>query len=180
MSDLTSSNATFHFPDLNKQGNYDQDQQLSGPDAVRNAVEEISGQATRSIRILSHDLEPLIYDQQPFLDNLLNMARGNRFASIQILVADSSLAVKRGHGLIRLARKLTSAMQFRILPQDYDSSRNVFLLVDQCGFVYRSDYSSMQGIMNAQCEFRSKILADEFDRAWELGQHDPQTQNIYI
>lgn len=180
MNEIKPGTSGFHFPDLAKQGNRAQDQILSNVEEIQQAVLTVSKLATRRIRILSHDLEPMIYDQQALVDNILALARGNRHATVQILVADSLPAVQRGHALIRLARKLTSALEFRILPEDYSTSRSAFMLADQCAFVFRSDYAAMQGILNPQCEFRSKILADEFERAWETGQHDPQTKNIYI
>jgi len=180
MSEFESPTPGFHFPDLARQGNREQDRILHDLEDIKQAVVTISGLATRSIRILSHDLEPQIYDQQALLDNLLTMARGNRHASIQIMTVDSLPAVRHGHGLIRLAKKLTTAIQFRLLPEEYSTSRSVFMLTDQCAFVYRSDHAATQGIMNSQCEFRSRILADEFDRAWELALPDPQTKNIYI
>ena len=170
----------FELPDFNKQGKADDDMPLHSADEFRNAASVITTSILRTIHIFTPDLEPEIYDTQDFLDNVLELCRGNRYASVKILVKDSSSAVKRGHGLIRLAQKLTSAIEIRNPVDEYLTINHAFMVTDSKSLMYRQELDSYKGFYNLDCEFRSKKLEELFNTAWEHALPDIETRNLHI
>lgn len=170
----------FELPDFNKQGKNDDDIPLHSADEFRDAAVVITTSILRTVNIFTPNLEPEIYDHQPFLDNILELCRGNRHASVKILVKDSSLAVKRGHGLIRLAQKLTSAIEIRNPVDEYLTINNAFMVTDSKSLIYRQQADSYNGLYNLRCEFRAKKLEDLFNTAWEHGVIDVETRNLHL
>lgn len=166
--------------DFHKQGKTDNDTVLSNLDEIKSACVTVADQALRSINIITPDLEPNIYDNQDFLDKLLNLCRGNRHARIQILVKDSTLAVKRGHGLIRLAQRLTTAIEVRNPLEEYLTQNSGFLLADNSAFVYRKNCDTPKAISNTDCKFRGNALQDLFNQVWEHSQLDDQIRRLFI
>lgn len=168
------------LPDFEKQGKNENDIILNDVDGFRTALLEVSKDTLRTINILTPDLEPAIYDYQPFLDNILELCRGNRHARVQILVQNSEPVIKRGHGLIRLAQRLTSAIEIRNPHEEYVSVRSAFMVADSQRFVYRENTETYRGIYNMDCRYRSKSLEELFTQMWEHSEADVQLRRLVI
>jgi len=166
--------------DFHKQGNAGDDLVLSTLDEIQTASVEVTAQALRNIYIVTPNLEPQIYDHQDLLDKMLSLCRGNRHANIRILVKDSSFAVKRGHGLIRLAQRLTTAIEVRKPMEEYLTQNSGFILADNSAFVYRENCNMQKGIINIDCKYRGNNLLDIFNQAWEHSQLDEQIRRLFI
>lgn len=170
----------FELPDFDRQGKADEDISLNSPDEFRDAGVVLTTSVLRTVHIFTPDLEPVVYDHQPFLDNILQLCRGNRHASVKILVKDSSSAIKRGHGLVRLAQRLTSAIEIRNPVDEYLSMNNAFLITDKRSLMYRPHTESYKGFYNISCEFRANKLEELFKTAWENAIPDIETRNLYL
>lgn len=170
----------FKIPDLHKKGNIDKDKVLRSKDNFRDAAIELAGTALKSINILTPNMEPEIYDNQLFLDNLLRLCRGNRHARVKILVSDSSWAVKHGHGVVRLSQKLTTAMEIRIPVDEYLNASSAFMVVDTKGLIFRQEIDNYRGIYNSECLYRAKHLDNLFTNIWEHSEEDIQLKKLYI
>lgn len=166
--------------DFHKQGKADDDTVLNDLDEIKVACVTVADLALRNIYIITPNLEPQIYDNPELLDKLLKLCRGNRHASVRILVKDSSVAIKHGHGLIRLAQRLTTAIEIRNPMEEYLTQNVGFLLADNTGFVYRENCDSHRGISNLDCKFRGNALLDLFNQAWEHSQLDNQIRRLFI
>lgn len=177
---MKSHEFTHPLNDLHKQGKADEDTALTDLNDIRAANLSVTEQALRHINIITPNLEPQIYDQQDFLDNLLKLCRGNRHASIRILVKDSSLSIKRGHGLIRLAQRLTTAIEIRNPMEEYLTQNYAYLLADNNAFVYRENGDLHKGICNLDCKYRGQELLELFNQIWEHSQLDDQIRRLFI
>ena len=169
----------FDASSFERQGNIENDRHLDNMEAIRDAVCDIAGTALRTIKIFTPDMERDLYDNDAFRDSLLKFARGNRHAQIQLLTTDSSTAIHHGHRLIRLAQEITSAMQIRNTPEDYQDTSISFILVDQSSFVFKPE-SSVQNAIVADCKHRAGKLLEFFTPAWEQATQDPQTRRFTI
>lgn len=170
----------FNLTDFERQGNIENDETFNSLDQLRSYVSLLASGASRTIQIYTPDLEPVIYDNQEFVDQLLSMARGNRHAKIQILVLDTSQALHYGHALLRLAHSLTSIIEIRIPSSEYQQDNLAFMLVDGKGFIYRPDTTTFNGIYNPDCRVRSQKLSEIFTTSWEHAEQDPQTRRLSI
>lgn len=168
---------TVQLPAYLRQGNNQDDQILLTLDALQQSLCDCAANAMRNVRICTPDLEADIYDHQPFVDALLSFVRGNRHARIQILVQDSSQAVKHGHRLIRLAQTISSSMEIRKTSADEKFLDDSFLIADMNSFVYRSP-GIHAGVFNNNCKHRSQKLLDMFSPVWDMAEPDIETRRL--
>lgn len=162
-----------------RQGNTQEDQRLLTLDTLQQALCQCASNALRNIRICTPDLEADIYDHQPFADALLSFVRGNRHARIQILVQDSSHAIRYGHRLIRLAQTISSSMEIRKTSADEKFLDDSFLIADMSSFVYRSP-GLHTGVHNSNCKHRSQKLLDMFTPVWNIAEPDIETRRLNL
>jgi len=170
----------FNVTNFERQGNNEQDIHLSSLEEIQNAVIEIADQALIKIQIFTPNLEANIYNNEQFSKGILNLARGNRQAQIHILVTDSSQAIKNGHGIIRLAQQLTSSVEIRIPPEEYQNENISFILIDNQGFLLKPDSKVNEAIYSTSCKYRSKKLQEAFTYVWNQSVPDPQIRRLMI
>ena len=167
----------FDSTNFEYQGNTENDVTLKTGEDIQQSIIDISSSALRSIKIFTPDLQRNLYDNEDFRNTLLNFARGNRHAQIQILTADTSKAIRHGHQLIRLAQKLTSVVQIRIQAEEYRNPSVSFILADQSKFLFKNP--SNQYAFISECEYRHNRLELFFTSAWEQAEQDIETRNIF-
>jgi hypothetical protein len=115
---------------------------------VRAVAECLADQANRSLLLHTENLEPAIYDRIPFLVAVSKLARSHTRARIWILLQDSREAVRSGHRLIELSRRLSTAIQIRRPSQEYRNFHESLLLADTSGYLYRKNPGRYEGIAN--------------------------------
>lgn len=140
----------------------------------------MADQAKRSVHIVSRHMDPELYDQREFIEALQRLARRSRYTQIQILVQDSTPAVKNGHRLIQLAQRLSSYVKIKKLHDDYRDYLRAFMVVDSDGFVLREISDRYEATVDFHAPRQAKELLKFFTEAWEISQPDPQLQRLYI
>ena len=147
---------------------------------TRHATELMVGQTQSSLDIISRDLDPVLYDQEIFLDLLSRLCLRNRQARIRFLVRDPSTPVKKGHRLIELARKLSSSIELRQPHQDYQHFNEACLIADQCGLVHRSLADRFEGTANFYAPVAARRKLDFFTEVWERSESHPEFRRLYL
>ena len=160
-----------------QQGNTENDVHLDSIDQTLKAVLNLTETALRSIKIFTPNLERELYNNDSFREVLLNFCRGNRHAQVQLLSADTSHGIQYGHQLIRLAKSITSSMQIRNTPEEYQEEKISFILIDKSSFIFKQDYT-MQYAFKSDCKNRAIKLYEIFTTIWEQAEQDPQTKTI--
>jgi len=156
----------FNIKDFERQNNSETDVYLNNNEEIRENIIKISTNALKSIKIFTPDLEPTLYDNALFRENLIQLVQGNRHAQVQILVSDMSLSIQQGHQLLRLAQKLTTSIKIKISSEEYSEINCSFILVDQTHFVFKRE-NSRQHAVQANSRNRADKLLEFFDPAWE-------------
>src|SRR5690606_40096298 len=77
---------------------------LATVEDVRAAVAEVTSLADRTLAILTHDLEPDVYDHDDFLEPLKRFVLARTFARIRVLIADPGRAMKDGNRFVEIGR----------------------------------------------------------------------------
>jgi hypothetical protein len=160
-------------------GNIEHDQTMDSLAHIQAAILEATNNTLRTIRINTPNLESDLYDYDPFISALTAFVRGNRHANIQILVQNSNDAIQRGHGLIRLAQRLTSAIEIRKPASEDNFSNSSFIVFDNASFLYRN-IGSHTAMYNNRCKQRATKLLELFTPAWELAEQDPETRRLSL
>ena len=147
-------------------------------DALRTAVLELISQTSRTLRIVTADLEYSLYSQADVLSALSAFARRDRHTHIEVLVHDTQTAVKRDHGLIKLHQRLSSYIAIRTTHVDHQGLDEAWLIADrQLMLLRESDRHEGQSI-SASHVVSAKV--DEFIRMWDKSLPDTRLRRLYI
>lgn len=137
-------------------------------------------QAEFYLDILSHDLEPAIYDTEECCQVIENLALRSRYSQIRILLHDAQKVVRRGHELIYLGKRLGSLIQFRQLAPIYQNRVETFMLVDRVGFMHREFKDALRITANFCDGKQVKVLTKVFNQLWEDSEPDPNTSVLIL
>jgi hypothetical protein len=143
-------------------------------------ADALTTQARRKLRLFTRDLEPRLYDREPFYQALRQLAISGRNVDIQILVMDSDRVVKEGHRLIDLGRRLTTYIRFRRVASDYLDNPSSYLVVDDRGFLYRSLATQYNAVADFNNPYRAQELSRHFDEIWQHSGPDPNLRQLHI
>lgn len=151
----------------------------SASDFSEQLLDAIAG-ARRHIRILSHKLDPGVYDQPAMTEALSAFARQGRDARVQILVRDTDEMIERSHHLVALVRRLPSKLALRKLVQQPANESMAFLLADTRTLVYKNDDNIYAGFANNNTPAQVKSLREVFDFCWEKAVEEPRLRVLHI
>ena len=144
------------------------------------ATLELVKQCKQKLAIVSHDLDPYIYDQIDLVDAMRKLAIRNRHVEIRILVFEPELVVRRGHKLLDLAGKVSSFIQMRKPSKDYDKFNEAVLIADEVGYLFRENAERYKAKLNFNSRRESKYLLEVFDSMWETAKPDPNLRRMLI
>jgi hypothetical protein len=146
----------------------------------RDAALELARSARRSLVIFSHDLEPALLDQPGFVEEVRRLALSGRYARVNILLKDSTRAIRDGHRLLGLVRRLTSYMEIRKPHPDYMDINESFIVADEHGVMYRTLADRWEGIFDLDDPLRAREKLRLFREIWERSQPEPEARRLGI
>lgn len=161
-------------------GQHERIEECQGPEPLRSHALALIQQARRSLCLYTPDLEPWLYDQRAMVEACGQFLRAHPRNRLRILLRDSRRAVGDGHGLLRLARQLTSNCLIRKLHPDYPVDDIAFLLADDCGLLLRPAPSLPNGQAHYRNAVRVRTLQRQFDQAWDTSQGDPDLRSLLL
>ena len=94
-------------------------------------------QCNQKLAIISHDLDPFVYNQPEFVEAVRQLALKGRYVDIRILVFEPELIVRKGHKLVDLATKISSYIEIRKPSSQYKKFNEAVLIVDDIGYLFR-------------------------------------------
>ncbi len=148
-------------------GNSDSLLRLDGPAEFSRATQALLQQVRRKLYILSTDFEPERYNTQEFADALSAFVRRNRYTQARILIADPDVAVRWGHKVVSLSRRLHSRLSIRQLHQEDLPLTEAWMLADDIGLLKRDSLEALKGTLSAKSIPHAQRMARRFDELWE-------------
>jgi len=146
----------------------------------RNIATTLISQAKVQIRILTPNLEHMIYDTSEITQSLSKLAIKNKHTLINVLINDATQAVITGHRLIELSRKFSSSIHLHKTPVDMAGYETAFILIDDTGYLYKHRGNSHQGQACFNDMAKVRDLTKTFDEAWAISKPDPELRQLYI
>ncbi|HEY0635459.1 MAG TPA: hypothetical protein VGE00_08755 [Gammaproteobacteria bacterium] len=140
----------------------------------------LAQQAHHYLQIATRDMDALLYDNEPFIDALTALARRHAKSHIDILVWDSTAAVKQGHRLINLAQRLSSYVQIRKPSDEHAKYTEAFLVADGVGYMSRNLAERYEGIASFHAPLQARNLSQLFTTMWEKSLPDSQLRRLHI
>lgn len=151
------------------------------PNAQSSAVMSLAGQARSELLITSPDLEPALYDQAPMLDTMMRLAIHRRGrVPVRVLVADAQAPLKRGHRLIELSRRFSSAIQIRCIPEELADGIEPCMLADEVGYTMRPTAAHDTLVMDFADGGITRRLRRRFELLWQRSGVHPGLRRLYL
>ncbi len=152
----------------------------SHPDAARPPALALLQQVRHSLCLYTPDLEPWLYHHSSVQEACTRFLLANPRNHLRILLRDSSRAVKEGHRLLNLARRVTSNLHIRKLHPDYPSEEAAFLLADDRGLLLRPKPEIPEGYALYNDPGRVRQRQEQFDQAWDQSITDPDLRSFLL
>ncbi len=146
----------------------------------RSAACLMTQQASRSIDIISRELDPAVYSVPEYHEILKNMLLANRRARVRIIVFESQLIARRGHLLLELAGNLPSFIEFRTPGREYQQFNESLFVADATGFIYRNSATRYDGNLNFNDKRKSKTFMDVFEEMWARSAPDSNLRKLSL
>lgn len=154
---------------------------LSGVDEVRAAVVEVTGLANRSLSILTHNLEPEIYDHDDFLDTLKRFILQRTFARVRVLIVDPTRAIKTSSRFVNMGRRLNSYIEFRnVKPEFRGEHPEAYCIADEQALVYRARATSWDGMSDTHAPAIARHYLTTFEAIWQACEIEPELRQLQL
>lgn len=146
----------------------------------RRSVDLLLPQARRQIDIFTRDLDPALYDRGEVVNFMTQFALRHRHARIRLLTHEVEPAIKAGHRLIELCRRLSTYAEIRRTHEDYRENNESFLLVDSYGLLHRKLSSRFDGRVSFKAPLEVRRLRSYFEETWERSSTDPEFRRLHL
>jgi len=154
--------------------------QIDSLDDAQQAAIFLAQQARRTVRILTRSMDPMLLSNETFVDAISKLIRNTQRANVQILISDSSNAVKAGHRLTQLCQQLSSFIQVRRLQKENGDLNRAFIMADDTGLLLRNQGDQPQGLLKLHAGAEAKEMNHFFLQAWESSEPDPEFRRLSI
>jgi len=144
----------------------------------RQAAVQLASQARRSLAMFTRDLEPAIYNTQEFIAAVQQLALRSQYSRIRIVAIDPGPAVRDGHRLIELARRLSTYIEIRRPSEDHAKLTESFLISDDSGLLYRPLASRYEGFADPNIPSEARNRLRNFDDIWEQAEPEPEFRRL--
>jgi hypothetical protein len=155
-------------------------QVLSSVEDVRAAVVETTKLANRALSIMTHDLEPEIYDHDDFLETLKRFILARSFARVRVLILDPNRVIKTGSRFVTMGRRLNSYIEFRNVKPEYRTHSDAFFIADEHAIVYRARAENWHGMSDTYEPAVTRIYLSKFDTIWNACEIEPELRQLQL
>lgn len=131
------------------------------------AVAGVIGRARNELAILSCRLEPALYGDTAVVDAFSVLALRHERVRIRILVSQPDLAMRRAHRLVEFARRLTSRIEFRELPEDQRGLVEDCVIADSVAVWHRDNPEQLESSVY-ESTLEARLQLRRFDPLWEV------------
>ncbi|WAJ39886.1 histone acetyltransferase HPA2 [Pseudomonas sp. GOM7] len=161
-------------------GQHERLERFSQPPEACAHVLALMQQAQRSLCLYSDDLEPWLYNHGSVQQACSRFLLASPRARLRILLRDTSRAVKEGHRLLALSRRLSSNLHIRKLNPDYPSLEQSYLIADDSGLLLRPELDQHAGYAVYADPARVRQHRTQFDQAWDTSITDPDLRSFLL
>ncbi len=146
---------------------------------VRRAALDLTCAAQRNLALFSAALEPAVFDRPALLEAVAALAR-RRGARLRILVREPRYVMARGHGLVELARRLSTTIELRRPHPQHRDGTEQLLVADEAGLLFRPSELRYEGWASLYAPVEARRRLRFFDEMWSLAEPDPELQRLYL
>jgi hypothetical protein len=147
---------------------------------VRAAVMQVTAVANRTLSILTHDLEPEIYDHDDFLETLKKFILARTFARVRVVILEPARVVLSASRFVAMGRRLNSYIEFRRVTPDLSGHPEAFFIADEHALVYRARAETWEGISDTYEPAVARMYLSKFETIWNACEIEPEIRRLQI
>ncbi len=170
MIDLTS----------HKLGETDEQIEVELREDLSQLILAMSEQAAHQILIFSHDLDHTLFDNDELYEAIKQLAIRNQRTHIHIIVQDAKPMTKKGHRLLKLARRITSHMQVKVTAKEHEDIIETFVIFDDRGYIIQNHPERFEAYGNFYDPLKTRQLTEQFDDLWNRGVIDSSLRRLSL
>jgi hypothetical protein len=155
-------------------------QMLTSVAEVRAAVIQVTGVANRTLSILTHDLEPDVYDHDDFLETLKKFILARTFARVRVLILDPARVLLSASRFVAMGRRLNSYIEFRRVLPELSGHPEAFFIADEHALVYRARAETWDGISDTYEPAVARMYLSKFESIWNACEIEPEVRQLQI
>jgi len=146
----------------------------------REAAVAVAAVAKRELALFSHDLEPLLYDKDPFIKVVQALATRSRMSRIRIVSIDPGAAIRAGHRLVTLAQRFSSYIEVRRASRDHAGLAETWLVADEEAVLFRPVATRYEGYADLHAPLEARRHLKTFEDVWGKAEPDPEFRRLGI
>jgi len=128
---------------------------------------QLISEANRSINILLYDYDEILLPPLKIDDLLSSYIRQHERSRFHYLCSESDILRERGGKLIQLARRFSTFITLRQLPDDLKPVREQFIVNDDKACIQTQDHRSKEYYVHLNDRARALQLNNHFDALWQ-------------
>ncbi len=137
-------------------------------------------QAQHQLCIFTPDLEGFLYSNPAVQEACTRLLLANPRHRLRILLRDAGKAVRQGHRLLNLSKRITSNLHIRKLDPEQCDDERAYLLIDDRGLLMRDNPQHFAGYALYNAAGRARQLQAQFDQAWDSSLSDPDLRSFLL
>lgn len=123
--------------------------------------------ARLDITLFSQGLDRRTYSSEDFVAPLQSFLLSHQRARLRVLVHTPALAMRTGHRLVELGRRLSSRIEFRELLPERKLIRKEFLIADESSLLIRESDDQLEARYYPHAPLIARDQRREFDSWWQ-------------
>src|SRR5690606_29451112 len=88
-------------------------------------------------------------------------------ARVRVLIQDPARAIRTGHGLVTIGRRLTSYIAFRNVREESRGNPAAYVIADDTNLLYRPQATSCEGVCELHAPHAAQPALAAFDQLWQ-------------
>lgn len=140
---------------------------IEGREALCRAMQQVIGEARRSLLMLSMHLDGALYKQHALVECLKQQLLDNRRLRVKLIISEPSVAAKQAEPFIELTRRLPSQFELREPVARIHQFEDECLIADRRAYVYRGLRNSRTAKLALHDAIGAHALRKRFDDYWQ-------------
>lgn len=141
---------------------------------------EMTRTARMQISVLSQTLDRRIYGNEDFLTPLQSFLLQHERARLRVLVRIPEAAMRSGHRLVELGRKISSRVEFRELLPEHRLIEREYVIVDERGLLLRESPQELDARYYASAPLLAREQLREFENLWQESPPSAELRSLRI
>jgi hypothetical protein len=141
---------------------------------------EMARTARMQINLLSQTLDRRIYGSEDFLIPLQAFLLQHERARLRVIVHTPAAAMRSGHRLVELGRKLSSRVEFRELLPEHRTIEREYVIADERSLLSRESPLELDARYYANAPMLAREQLREFENLWQESPPSSELRSLRI